>query len=113
VFLKEPKNKKFRVVTIPASALKKLQAQRKAQQPYREHFGGSYQGDYIFCNPDGSPLKPDTISASVSLLFRSLKLPKGASLHTLRHTHGSHLLAAGVPLTDVSKRLGHVNRTSR
>jgi integrase len=56
-----------------------------------------------------SPLKPDTVSASVSLLFRSLKLPKGASLHTLRHTHGSHLLAAGVPLTDVSKRLGHVN----
>jgi integrase len=43
------------------------------------------------------------------LLFRNLKLPKGVSLHTLRHTHGSHLLAAGVPLTDVSKRLGHVN----
>lgn len=109
VFLKEPKNKKFRVVTIPASALKKLQAHRKKQAPFRDHFGESYQGDYIFCNPDGSPLKPDTVSASVSLLFRSLKLPKGVSLHTLRHTHGSHLLAAGVPLTDVSKRLGHVN----
>lgn len=109
VFLKEPKNKKFRVITIPPSALKKMQAHRKAQQPYRDHFGVSYQGDYIFCNPDGSPLKPDTVSASVSLLFRNLKLPKGASLHTLRHTHGSHLLAAGVPLTDVSKRLGHVN----
>ena len=109
VFLKEPKNKKFRVITIPPTALKKMQAHRKAQQPYRDHFGESYQGDYIFCNPDGSPLKPDTISASVSLLFRSLKLPKGASLHTLRHTHGSHLLAAGVPLTDVSKRLGHTN----
>jgi len=109
VFLKEPKNKKFRVVTIPAAALKKLQAHRKAQQPHRDHFGESYQGDFIFCNPDGSPLKPDTVSASVSLLFRNLKLPKGASLHTLRHTHGSHLLAAGVPLTDVSKRLGHVN----
>lgn len=39
----------------------------------------------------------------------SINLPKGASLHTLRHTHGLHLLAAGVPLTDVSKRLGHVN----
>jgi len=107
VFLKEPKNKKFRTITIPPSALKKLQAHRKKQQPYREHFGNSYQGDFIFCNPDGSPLKPDTISASVSLLFRSQKLPKGASLHSLRHTHGSHLLAAGVPLTDVSKRLGH------
>ena len=107
VFLKEPKNKKFRTITIPPSALKKLAAHRKNQQPYREHFGDSYQGDFIFSNPDGSPLKPDTISASVSLLFRNLKLPKGASLHTLRHTHGSHLLAAGVPLTDVSKRLGH------
>jgi len=109
VFTKEPKNKKFRVVTIPPSALKKLTAHRKSQQPYRDHFGPSYQGDYIFCNPDGSPLKPDTVSAAVSLLFRDLKLPKGASLHTLRHTHGSHLLAAGVPLTDVSKRLGHTN----
>src|ERR1017187_8867369 len=107
VCLKEPKNKKFRTITIPPSALKKLAAHRKRQQPYREHFGDSYQGDFIFSNPDGSPLKPDTISASVSLLFRNLKLPKGASLHTLRHTHGSHLLAAGVPLTDVSKRLGH------
>ena len=107
VFLKEPKNKKFRTITIPPSALKKLQAHRKKQQPYREHFGDSYQGDFIFCNPDGSPLKPDTVSASVSLLFRNLDLPKGASLHTLRHTHGSQLLAAGVPLTDVSKRLGH------
>jgi len=61
VFLKKPKNKKFRVVTIPASALKKLQAHRKKQQPQREHFGDSYQGDYIFCNPDGSPLKPEII----------------------------------------------------
>jgi len=109
VFLKEPKNKKFRVITIPPSALRKLRSHRKAQEPYREHFGSSYQGDYIFCNPDGSPLKPDTVSAAVSLLFRDMKLPKGASLHTLRHTHGSHLLAAGVPLTDVSKRLGHTN----
>ena len=109
VFLKEPKNKKFRTITIPPSALKKLSSHRKKQQEYRAHFGASYQGDFIFCNPDGSPLKPDTISASVSLLFHKLDLPKGASLHTLRHTHGSQLLAAGVPLTDVSKRLGHTN----
>jgi integrase len=109
VFLKEPKSKKFRTVTIPPSALKKLEAHRRRQKEYRDQFGETYQGNFIFCNPDGSPLKPDTVSASVSLLFRKLKLPSGASLHTLRHTHGSHLLAAGVPLTDVSKRLGHAN----
>lgn len=31
------------------------------------------------------------------------------SLHTLRHSHGSQLLSAGVPLPAVSKRLGHSN----
>ncbi|MGA3202622.1 MAG: tyrosine-type recombinase/integrase [Bryobacteraceae bacterium] len=43
----------------------------------------------------------------MSLLFRRLKLPKGASLHSLRHSHCSHLLASGVPLPAVSARLGH------
>jgi integrase len=109
VFLKEPKGKKFRIITVPPTALKKLEEHRKAQEPYRAHFGRDYRGDFIFCNPDGSPLKPDTISAAVSLLFGHVGLPEGTSLHTLRHTHGSHLLAAGVPITDVSKRLGHAN----
>lgn len=66
VFLKEPKNRKFRTVIIPESALKCLDAHRERQQPYREQFGDSYQGNFIFCNPDGSPLKPDTV-VSVSL----------------------------------------------
>jgi integrase len=63
----------------------------------------------IFANPDGTPLKPDSISASVSALFKRLKIPKpkGAALHVLRHSHTSHLLASGVPLPAVSARLGH------
>lgn len=43
----------------------------------------------------------------ISLLCRRLGLPKGPSLHTLRHTHGSFLLADGVDLATVSERLGH------
>jgi integrase len=43
----------------------------------------------------------------VPLLFRKLKLPKGTSLHSLRHTHASELLDIGVPLPVVSARLGH------
>jgi hypothetical protein len=30
--------------------------------------------DLIFANPDGTPLKPDSVSACVSLLSRRLKL---------------------------------------
>jgi integrase len=69
--------------------------------PYRMYL------DLIFANPDGTPLRPNSISSVVSLLFRRLGLPKGASLHSLRHTHGSHLVADGVPLPVVAERLGH------
>lgn len=35
--------------------------------------------------------------------------PDGLRLHDLRHAHASELLAAGVPITAVSRRLGHAS----
>jgi integrase len=98
-----------RVVSLPASVLAALEDHRKRQDEFRQQFGPNYRADLdlVLANPDGTPLKPDSISSSVSALCRRLKLPKGVSLHTLRHSHGSHLLAAGVQLIDVSERLGH------
>ena len=86
-----------------------LEVHRLEQNQFRQQFGSDYRDDLnlIFTNPDGTPLKPDSISASVSALCRRLKLPKGVSLHSLRHSHGSHLLAAGMEITAVSERLGH------
>jgi integrase len=106
---KGTKSEKPRVIRVPASTLLKLEAHRQQQNTFRSQFGPDYKTDLdlIFANPDGSPLRPDSISATVSLLFRRLKLPKGTSLHSLRHTHTSHLLANGVPLPVVSARLGH------
>jgi integrase len=108
---KRPKNEKARVITLPPSALKTLEVHRSKQEVFRRQFGPDYQADLglIVANPDGTPLRPDSISAAASALCRRLKLPKGASLHTLRHTHGSHLLAAGLELPAVSARLGHSN----
>jgi integrase len=97
------------VVAMPPSILGPLEEHRKQQDQFRQQSGPDYRADLdlIFANPDGSPLKPDSVSASVSLLFRKLKLPRGTSLHSLRHTHASELLDAGVPLPVVSARLGH------
>jgi integrase len=108
---KETKSRKTRALTLPPTALDALSRHKAQQDVFRCEFGPNYRADLdlIFCNPDGTPLRPDSISASVSALFRRLKLPAGASLHTLRHTHGSQLLAAGMELTAVSKRLGHAN----
>jgi integrase len=106
---KGTKTEKPRDVKVPESALATLDSHRKCQDEFRQQFGPDYRTDLdlIFANPDGTPLRPNSISSGVSLLFRRLGLPKGASLHSLRHTHGSHLVADGVPLPVVAERLGH------
>ena len=108
---KTTKTGESRVVKIPEETLPKLEVHRKRQDEFRAQFGPSYHADLdlIFANPDGTPLKPDSISATVSVLFKRLKIPKpkGASLHLLRHTLASQMLDSGVPLPVVSQRLGH------
>lgn len=111
LFLKVPKGRKTRRFSIPLSALEALRHHRSKQAERRSLFGDDYKVklDLVFATPEGDYLKPDSVTAKVSLLTRKLGLPKGVSLHTLRHTHGSHLLSAGIPLPAVSKRLGHAN----
>jgi len=106
---KGTKTDRPRPVGLPQSVRSRLEAHRCQQDKFRRQFGPDYRADLdlIFANPNGSPLKPNSVSASVSLLCRRLGLPKGASLHTLRHSHGSVLLADGVDLATVSERLGH------
>jgi integrase len=108
---KGTKTEEPRRLSLPASAIAVLEAHRLRQDEFRQQYGPDYRSDLdlVFANPDGTPLKPDSVSASVSALFKRLKIakPKGASLHLLRHSHTSVLLAEGVPLPAVSARLGH------
>jgi len=106
---KGTKTDKPRLVELPQSILSPLEAHRQRQAAYRRQFGPDYRTDLdlICANPDGTPLRPDSVSSTISALFRRLKLPKGTSLHTLRHTHGSHAIASGMSLPAVSERLGH------
>lgn len=98
-----------RKVEMPPSLQASLEAHRLRQDEFRRQFGPAYRSnlDLIFANPDGSPLMPNSVSSTVARLCRKLGLPKGASLHVLRHSHASLLLANGVDLATVSARLGH------
>lgn len=92
---KGTKTEEPRKVELPPSALARIEEHRKRQDEFRRQFGPDYRSDLdlIFANPNGSPLKPNSVSATVSLPCRRLGLPKGASLHVLRHSHASLLLA--------------------
>ncbi len=106
--VKPTKSEKPRSISLPKSAIEMLRDHRTRQIENRRLFGSDYRDDLnlIFCTPDGDYLKPDSVTAKVCLLAKKAGLG-GASLHTLRHSHGSQLLANGVPLPVVSKRLGH------
>ena len=60
----------------------------------------------MFAKPDGSFLDPDYFSIRFSRVVQATDLPY-LTFHSLRHTHATILLGAGVPITVVSKRLGH------
>lgn len=64
--------------------------------------------DRIFRAPSGSPVRPDTVGQAFRRLAERSGLPV-IRLHDLRHTHASHLLAAGVNVKIVSERLGHAS----
>lgn len=62
--------------------------------------------DYVFCEVDGSPLPPDRLSQQWRRAATAIGLPT-VSFHALRHTHASALIAAGLDVVTVSRRLGH------
>ena len=106
---KTTKTEEPRDIALPPGTAGVLEAHRLRQDKFRLQFGPDYRADLdlIFANPDGTELKPDSISATVSRICRRLGLPKGSSLHTVRHSHASILLEKGVALTTVSERMGH------
>jgi integrase len=109
LIFKSTKTETPRRIELPPTTLPVLARHRKRQDEFRRQFGPDYRIDLdlIIANPDGTPLKPDSVSGTVSRLCRVLGLPKGASLHTIRHSHASLLLADGVDLATVSERMGH------
>ena len=69
----------------------------KAQQEQRLALGvGKSPADaLVFGNYDGAPLKPDQLSGQFARTMEATGLPH-VTLHTLRHTHASQLIAAGI-----------------
>ena len=66
--------------------------------------------DLVFCNGAGNRMSLVNLRTRV---FRRVKeragLPQSLTFQNLRHNFGSHLLSLGVPITTISKMLGHAN----
>jgi integrase len=98
-----------RRLDLDAGTVAVLRAHRRAQAAERLMVGAGWSDHgLVFAAPDGRPLNPDTITQWFVRTVRRSGLPR-LRLHDLRHTHATHLLAAGVGIKIVSERLGHAS----
>ena len=97
-----------RTIDIDAETAGVLRQHRRTQVEQQLLMGEGWQNvdNLVFCQADGTPWHPQVITRAFSRLLERTNLPK-MSLHGLRHTHATHLLAAGINPRVVSERLGH------
>lgn len=65
------------------------------------------EGTLVCCDHEAQPLSPRAVTKRFSVLSHRLGL--GIRFHDLRHSHISHLLAAGVHPKVASERAGHAS----
>ncbi len=63
--------------------------------------------EYVFAKSDGRRFEADFVSHKFKKYIRRARLPESIHFHSLRHTFGSLLAQAGVPIFDIQKLLNH------
>ena len=109
--VKSPKTRAGRrTVSLPAFAVQALREHRRHVLELRVALGvGAIPGDApVFGTIEGDWPNPYSISDRWRDLVKSRKLPK-VTFHALRHSHASALIAAGLDVVTVSRRLGHAS----
>ena len=98
-----------REVTVPDIVVAVLRDQWKRQSEQRMKLGaGRLPADaLVFSRLDGGPLSPNALSKEWTKAATSIGVKVG--FHGLRHTHVSHLIAAGIDVVKISKRVGHAD----
>jgi integrase len=69
--------------------------------------------DVLCCTPRGTLLRRDYYNREIwKPAIEAAELPVDATFHDLRHTFASTALAEGVPISEVSRWLGHKSITT-
>jgi integrase len=106
---KAPKTKHGRrMISLPTSAVEALRIHRFKQLELRIALGqGKPDADVlVFSTIEGAPLSPDNLSRDWRRVVAAMHMPR-VKFHSLRHSHASALIASGLDVLTVSRRLGH------
>ena len=107
---KAPKTKRGRRnVSISPWLVAELRAHRLLQQERRLSLGMGRASDdaLVFSRWDGSLRAPHGVTQKFRLVMEALDVD--CTLHALRHTHVSQLIASGLDILTISRRIGHAS----
>ena len=110
IFTKEPKTASGnRRVYISKEMCKLLKAWKQECAWQMEQAEGQTltEEDYLFRQPSGDPMVPTTFTFRFKKILKENGLPQNLSVHSLRHTNASLLIAQGVDVRTVAGLLGH------
>ncbi|GIH10047.1 hypothetical protein Rhe02_81140 [Rhizocola hellebori] len=109
-YLTPPKTRdgEQRTIDLDPQTVEVLRLRRKQQAEEATAWGNSYQNadNLVFTKENGEPYDPHRVYSNFVASVRRLGLTP-RPLHMLRHLAASLLIAAGVDIAIVSKRLGH------
>lgn len=100
------KGAKDRYVPLPTSTLQLLRQYWVTHRHKRLLFpadGRNHQG----ISTAQTPMSPTAVQGAMKKITRQIDFGKKVSIHTLRHSYGTHLLEAGVSLRAIQQYMGH------
>lgn len=108
-----PKTRKAkRIIKLPEETIHMLKQYRAWQMQERLKLGDQWKEyDRLFTQWNGCPIHPQTITGWFRKFISRNDLPP-ISVHSLRHTNASLLIAAGTNIRTVSSRLGHAQTST-
>jgi integrase len=94
-----------------ADVLSMWKSRQAEQRRLLESEGKVWEGeDYVFTNEHGRPINPRNLLRSFKKALKRADLPQETTIHHLRHSIGSIMLADGQNIEAVTELLGHSSR---
>jgi integrase len=109
--LKSPKTRSGRrTLRVATAVIDDLRERRRRLLELRLQLGAGKLPDEapVFATIEGGLRSPNALTKEWTKVAVEKRLP-AVTFHALRHTHASQLIAAGLDVVTVSKRLGHAN----
>lgn len=105
-----PKSGRTRVVPLDIVTLAALRATRKAQAVNRMALGEQWEDHGLIFTRSGAPLDLQLLRRrNFARIVKRAGLDAKLTPYSLRHSHISALLSAGVPVSTVAERVGHAS----